>query len=100
MEILMLSSAAAAGMVVLALKFGVRRILGYEVLMDLLITGLLMMSLAGTATGMTIALTAGLITSLTLSGLRKIIGYEKLQFMKDRTGNRKLNWVYHKGIVT
>ena len=100
MEILILSSAAAAGMVVLALKLGVKRILGYEVLMDILITGLLMISLAGTATGMTIALTAGLMTSLTLSGLKKLIGYEKIQITRDRIGKRHINWVSHNGLVT
>lgn len=100
MEILILSGTAAAGMVVLALKMGLKRMLGHEVVLDLLITGLLMASLYGTMTGMTIALTAGLMTSISLMGLRKLVGYEKLEITRDRIGKRHIRWVEHAGVLT
>lgn len=100
MEILVLSSAAAAGVLLLAFKLGIRKLLAHEALLDLLVTGLLMVSLYGTMTGMTIALTAGLITSVSLMGMKKLIGYEKLTRVKTSLGKTKWKWVKHQGILS
>jgi len=99
MEILLLSSAASAGLLLLAFKLGMRRVLGHEILLDILITGFLLASLAGTMTGVTIALTAGLITSVSLLGLRKLIGSERLEIATNKMGKTKLSWVSHPGLI-
>ena len=99
MEILLLSGTAAASMVVLALKLGLKRMLAHDVVLDILISALLMASLYGTVSGMTIALTAGLMTSVSLMGLKKLVGYERMEIVRDRTGKRRVQWVDHPGLL-
>ena len=57
---------AAAGMLFLLFKFGVRKVINYDIYVDLFVTVLLMFLLAGTFSGMMAALTAGTIVSVLL----------------------------------
>ena len=59
---------AAAGLLFLLFKFGVRRIINYDIYVDLFVTTLLMFLLAGTFNGM--------ITSLLADRLRLAVPHE------------------------
>ena len=70
----------AAGMLALAVKLGIRRIIHYDIFFDIVITSILMYSLAGTYAGMMAALIGGLLVTIVLFGLKMTIDREKLQF--------------------
>jgi hypothetical protein len=72
LEIVAMAFAAAFGMVFLILKLGrIRRILAFDIGIDIGLTALLMFSMAGTYAGIMIAIMAGGILSATLYGLKK-----------------------------
>ena len=70
----------AAGMLALAVKLGIRRIIHYDIFFDIVITSILMYSLAGTYAGMMAALIGGLLVTIVLFGLKMTMDREKLQF--------------------
>ena len=76
---------AALGLLFLVLKLGVKKVLGYDILIDIGITSLLMWSLAGTYSGMMAALIGGLIVSIVLFIMKKTMVREEL-----RLNNRKV----------
>ena len=76
---------AALGLLFLVLKLGVKKVLGYDILIDIGITSLLMWSLAGTYSGMMAALIGGLIVSIVLFIMKKTMVREEL-----RLNNRKI----------
>ena len=57
---------AAAGLLFLLFKFGIRRVITYDIFFDVAITAILMVSLAGTFSGMMAALFGGLLVSIVL----------------------------------
>jgi len=78
-EIIVLSLIAAAGILFLVFKFGkMKRILAFDVFIDIVATTILCFTMAGTFTGIMIALTAGMIISIVLFAMKKAIGSDTL----------------------
>jgi len=77
--IISLATVAAAGMLFLVFKFGkVRRVLAFDIGIDLSVTVALCMLLSGTFTGVMSALVAGTMVSGTLWGMKQVITTESL----------------------
>lgn len=70
----------AAGMLALAYKIGIRKVINYDIFFDIVITSILMYSLAGTYAGMMAALVGGLMVTIVLYGLKQTMDREKLTF--------------------
>ncbi len=71
-EIVAMALAASMGLIFLVLKFGrLRRILAFDIGIDIALTALLMFSMAGTYTGIMVAIFAGGIISATFYALKK-----------------------------
>ena len=64
---------SALGILFLLFKFGVRRIISFDIPIDIASTGLLMFLFAGTFGGMMAAMFGGLIISITLFVMKKIL---------------------------
>jgi len=74
-EILILASIAAAGILFIVFKFGrIRRVLAFDVLIDISATVLLCLGMAGTFTGIMIGLVAGTMISIVLFVMKQFIG--------------------------
>lgn len=92
---------SALGLLLLIFKLGIRRIIAYDIVIDIAVTSLLMLSLAGTYSGMIAALTGGLFVSIVLWVLKRTITREELHLTtkKVRVANRfdikrpDLQWV-------
>ena len=85
---------AAAGMLFLLFKFGVRKVINYDIFFDVAITALLMIALAGTFSGMMAALFGGLIVSIVLFIMKRTMRHEKLEIIKTKKfPYRRLAWV-------
>lgn len=85
---------SALGLLFLIFKFGIRRIITYDIPIDIAVTGLLMYAFAGTYSGMIAAMVGGLIVSIVLYILKRTMRREELQLVK--TSNfpyRALRWV-------
>tara|TARA_R100000700_G_scaffold31450_1_gene38553 strand:+ start:180 stop:476 length:297 start_codon:yes stop_codon:yes gene_type:complete len=85
---------AAAGLLFLIFKFGVRKVIHYDIMFDVLITGFLVYALAGTYAGMMAALMGGLMVSIILFIMKRTMRREVIAVI--RTPNfpyRKLGWV-------
>ena len=78
MDILYAGVIAAIAMIFLMLKLDIRKICGYDILVDIAFTGLLAWMLAGTYSGMMAALIGGAIVSVFLFITKKVNGYSKL----------------------
>ena len=76
---------AAAGLLFLVLKLGPRKVISYDIPIDIAITALLMWSFAGTYSGMMAALVGGLIVSIILFVMKKTMVREEL-----RLNNKKI----------
>ena len=77
--ILVLATISAAGMLFLIFKFGkVRRVLAFDILIDIVVTLALCMLLAGTFVGVMSALVAGTMVSATLWLMKQFIKTETL----------------------
>jgi hypothetical protein len=77
---------SAMGLLVLLFKFGIRRILAYDIAIDIAATGLLMYLFA--------AMVGGLVISVTLFVMKKSMYREELHFVK--TNNfpyRSWRWI-------
>jgi prepilin signal peptidase PulO-like enzyme (type II secretory pathway) len=79
---------SAAGVIALAYKFDIRKVLGYDAIVDIAATVSLAILFQGTYSGMVVAMVAGLLVSLILSVLKRRVGYKKLRFV-----DRKPTWV-------
>lgn len=90
---------AAAGMLLLAFKLGIRRVLWLDIFFDVAITSILMWSLYGTFAGMTVALLAGLMVSVTLLVLKKVLGVEKGRIQRKPDGRRVWKWEREGGVL-
>ena len=85
---------SAAGLLFLLFKFGVRRIIAYDIPIDIAVTGFLMYAFAGTYSGMFAAMVGGLIVSITLYIMKRTMRREELQLVK--TSNfpyRAVRWI-------
>jgi hypothetical protein len=78
-EILILACLTALGVLILIFKFArIRRILAFDVYIDIFVTISLCFMMAGTFSGVIIALIAGTIISVTLWFLKLLFGTERL----------------------
>lgn len=107
-EIMMLGG-IMTGLSVLTLfmKLGVRKILGYDAILDIMLAVLLMIFFHGTASGMLVALMGGLFISIVMRIMRWTIGYQQLQWVTEihqfapfkfkltTVPVPKLRWVYY-----
>ena len=85
---------SALGLLFLIFKFGIRKVINYDILIDILVTALLMYALAGTYSGMMAALVGGLIVSVTLFILKKTMYREQLRLVRiSKFPYRKIDWV-------
>ena len=85
---------AAAGMLFLLFKFGVRKVITYDIFFDVVITVLLMLALAGTFSGMMAALFGGLIVSVVLFIMKRTMRHDKLTLVKiKKFPYRRWMWV-------
>jgi len=85
---------AAAGMLFLLFKFGVRKVINYDIFFDVLITFFLMIVLAGTFSGMIAALFGGLLVSVVLFIMKRTMRHEKLSLVKTKKfPYRRWMWV-------
>lgn len=85
---------AAAGMLFLLFKFGVRKVITYDIFFDVLITFFLMIVLAGTFSGMMAALLGGLVVSVVLFIMKRTMRHEKLSLVKTKKfPYRRWMWV-------
>jgi len=75
---------AAAGLLFLILKLGPRKVISYDIPIDIAITSFLMWSLAGTYSGMMAALFGGLFVSVILYVMKNTMVREVLK-LKSKT---------------
>ncbi len=90
MDIIYAGLIAAVAMIFLFFKLGIRKVLGYDAIVDIAFTGLLAWMLAGTFSGMMTALIGGAVLSIFLLITKKFLGYERLVW-KDHC----LQWKYY-----
>jgi len=85
---------SALGLLFLLFKFGVRKVINYDIIIDVFVTAFLIYALAGTYSGMMAALFGGLIVSITLFILKKTMYREQLRLVRiSKFPYRKLDWV-------
>tara|TARA_R100001086_G_scaffold248477_1_gene185560 strand:- start:476 stop:760 length:285 start_codon:yes stop_codon:yes gene_type:complete len=85
---------AAAGMLFLLFKFGVRKVINYDIFFDIVITAVLMIALAGTFSGMMAALFGGLVVSVVLFIMKRTMRHQKLELIKTKKfPYRRWMWV-------
>lgn len=85
---------SALGLLFLIFKFGIRKVITYDIPIDIAVTGFLMYALAGTYAGMMAAIVGGLIVSIVLFLLKKTIHSEQFKLVKTKAfPYRKGMWV-------
>lgn len=85
---------SAAGCLFLIFKFGVRKVISYDIFFDIAITAVLLASFAGTYSGMFAAMIGGLIVSIVLFIMKRTMRHEQLMFIKTNSfPYRKFTWV-------
>ena len=65
-------------------KMGIKRVLGYDLILDLFLSVTLMIAFHGTQGGMMLALIGGLFISIVLRVMRWFMGYEKLGWVMEK----------------
>lgn len=92
---------SALGFIIVLARFNLRRVAGYALLFDVLITSALVWMFLGTYAGMMTGLFAGVIVSLFLTSVQKTVGYERAKLIR-RSGNifPSVVWVRTKGSLT
>lgn len=73
---------AALGMLFLIFKFGIRKVISYDIFFDIAITGFLLWSFAGTYSGMMAAMFGGMLVSIVLFVMKRTMTHERLGFTK------------------
>ena len=71
---------SALGRLFQIFKFGIRRVVSYDIPIDVAVTGFLMWAFAGTYSGMMAAMIGGLVVSVVLYVLKRTIVREVLVF--------------------
>lgn len=85
---------SAVGLLFLLFKFGVRRIIAYDIPIDIAVTGFLMYAFAGTYSGMFSAMVGGLIVSITLYIMKRTMRREELKLVKTSSfPYRAMRWI-------
>jgi len=85
---------SALGLLVLIFKFGMRRIITYDIPIDITVTALLIYLFAGTYSGMIAAMVGGLIVSVTLFVMKRNMRREELKLVKTQDfPYRALRWI-------
>lgn len=85
---------SALGILFLLFKFGIRRVIAFDIPIDISTTALLMFLFAGTFGGMMAAMIGGLLISVVLFVMKLTMTREELHFVKTKSfPYRKLRWV-------
>jgi|TARA_B110000444_G_scaffold107248_1_gene101406 hypothetical protein len=85
---------SAVGLLVLIFKLNIRRIITYDIPIDIAVTALLMYLFAGTYSGMIAAMVGGLVVSVTLFIMKRTMYREELTVIKtSKFPYRSLHWV-------
>jgi|ETNmetMinimDraft_16_1059900.scaffolds.fasta_scaffold449091_1 hypothetical protein len=74
--------AAAAGILVILFKIGFRKVIHYDIPIDIMVTLALMWMFAGTYSGMIAAVTGGLFTSFILIALKRTFPHDGFHLPK------------------
>ena len=83
----------AAAFLIMLYKLNIKRILQYDLLVDVVITFFLMWIFAGTFAGMMAAIIGGLMVSIVLVVLKRIIPRQKFGVLKTNSfPYRRLGW--------
>jgi len=90
MSILFAGIIAAIAFIFLLMKFDLKKVLGYDAIIDIGFSGMMMFVLAGTFSGMMSALIGGAVLSMFLFFARRMIGYKRLYLEHGR-----LRWKEH-----
>jgi len=80
--LIILGILCALSMMFMIFKIGLRRVVGYQVIADFIITGFLIVVFSGTYSGMVVGLIGGLTVSVILYILSKTIYAERLEMHK------------------
>lgn len=84
---------AALGMLFLLFKFGIRKVITYDIFFDILITGFLLWSFAGTYSGMMAAMFGGMLVSIVLYVMKRTMRHEVFSLVKtNKFPYRKFSW--------
>lgn len=85
---------SALGLLFLIFKFGIRRVIAYDIPIDIAVTAFLMYAFAGTYSGMIAAMVGGLIVSITLFVMKRTMRREELRLVKTSTfPYRAVRWI-------
>jgi len=85
---------SALGLLFLLFKFGVRRVIAYDIPIDIAVTAFLIYAFAGTYSGMFAAMVGGLIVSVTLFVMKKTMRREELRIVKtSKFPYRQPRWI-------
>lgn len=85
---------SALGLLFLIFKFGVRRIIAYDIPIDITVTAFLMYAFAGTYSGMIAAMFGGLVVSVTLYVMKRTMRREELRLVKTSSfPYRAMRWI-------
>jgi|TARA_B110000908_G_scaffold146696_1_gene177842 riboflavin transporter FmnP len=76
---------SALGLLFLIFKFGIRRIITFDIPIDITVTAFLIYAFAGTYSGMLAAMVGGLIVSITLFVMKRTMRREELKFVRTST---------------
>lgn len=77
-DVFIFGGLTAAAVLIVFLKIGILKILGYDILVDIAATVALAYLFQGTVSGVLSAVIAGLIISIALLVLKAFMGYEKV----------------------
>lgn len=83
---------AAHTLLIMCFKLGIRKVLGYDAIVDIAATILLLWMFQGTYSGMMAGAFGGLVISIELAILKKWLGYEVLTFDPE---TKTFHWVKH-----
>lgn len=92
MSPIILAVVTAFAVLVLMAKLGIRRFLRYDAVIDVLVSGFLVVVFAGTITGTAAAVVAGAIFSIVLWILKLTMGTERLTRSGWKRSKPKLHW--------
>jgi len=85
---------SATGLLFLIFKFGIRRVITYDIPIDIAVTALLIYAFAGTYSGMLAAMVGGLIVSITLFVMKRTMNREELTIVKiSKFPYRSFRWI-------
>ena len=96
-ELALIAAAVALGFLIVMYKMGIKKVLAYDLYVDVGLTILLMMIFSGSFSGMVVALIGGLALSIILLILRKFIGYTKYEMWFDENERQREGWVNYPG---